>query len=538
MVSFQNLRDADPGAYDDIADRWSRLGTQLEATGDDVKSTAGRLDGWSGEAADAAREHFADIRSEYDTAAEYIGTIPSVLRELSDAITAAQETVNGVVETVDSNNNLFLDRDTGEVEARGPSPGDHRSEEERKQDLEAAEELNGTVREALEEVREADRVAASALAEASPDAAGLELEATGAGNTVSPADLPGADASAQDVTEWWDGLTPMQQESAITTHGDAIGSMDGIPAEARDRANRVGFAEEYAELDSEHGKLEELEALGDDRNHLQEQEYTQLSDAKRGMDAIHNRIDREPGAGTPPSYLLDYSTEGNGRGIVATGNPDTADNVVTSVPGMDSSLATMGTELERDDQILAEADRQSRDDETAAISWVGYDAPQGLGQAINADYAEDAAGDLRDFQDGLRATHEGAESNNTVIGHSYGSTATGYAAQGENVQLDADNIAFVGSPGVGVDQASELQVPEDTDIYASTAQHDIITPASPHGVDPTSEYFDAETFASDPGSKGSWYTGGYSSDAHSEYWNEDSDSLENMGRIVTGQQPR
>lgn len=313
-----------------------------------------------------------------------------------------------------------------------------------------------------------------------------------------------------------------------------IGGLDGIPAEDRDRANRIRFAEEHAELSTRRGELAEL---GDGRTEDQDRELERVEDTLRGLDAIHERLEAEPSDTRPRAYLLDFSTEGDGRGIVALGNPDTADNVVTSVPGTGSSLAGIGGELERSRLILDEANRQSRHSDTAAITWVGYDAPQDLAAATDDDYARNAADDLRDFQEGLRATHTGDGSHNTVIGHSYGSTVVGHSAQGE--RLDVDNVVFIGSPGVGVDHASELDLPDDAGVYASTAENDIIrgTPTFIHGPQPIGEDFGAEVFTSDPGTEGDWYTGGYSTAAHSEYWNQDSASLRNMATIVVGGQP-
>ncbi|EHR61449.1 alpha/beta hydrolase [Saccharomonospora cyanea] len=534
MVSFRDLRDADPSAFDDLAEAWSRLAEELTATSSDVKTTVGGLDGWHGQAADTARTHFEDVRSSYDTAAEYIERIPRALRNLSDVVTGAQRTVDDVVETVDAYRSFSLDPDTGEVRADSGGLLDWRSDEEKARDRNTAQELTDTVRSVLTAVTEADQVATAALAQALPSAAGLELEAIGEGNVLHPADLPGDDASPQEVRQWWDSLTPMEQESAIYTHGDVIGGLDGIPASDRDRANRVRFAEEHAELTA---RRDELDELGDDRTEDQDRELDRVKDTLRGLDAIDERLEAEPGDTQPRAYLLDFSTEGNGRGIVALGNPDTADNVVTSVPGTGSNLSGIGGELERSQLILDEANRQSRHSDTAAITWVGYDAPQDLGQATDDDYARNAADDLRDFQEGLRATHTGDGSHNTVVGHSYGSTVVGHSAQGE--RLDVDNVVFIGSPGVGVDHASELDLPDDAGVYASTAENDIIrgTPTFIHGPQPIGEDFGAEVFTSDPGTEGDWYTGGYSTEAHSEYWNQDSASLRNMATIVVGGQP-
>lgn len=105
--------------------------------------------------------------------------------------------------------------------------------------------------------------------------------------------------------------------------------------------------------------------------------------------------------------------------------------------------------------------------------------------------------------------------------------------------VDANNAVFIGIPGVGVDHASDLQLPDDADVYASTAESDIIkrTPGFIHGQQPISDDFGAETFESSPGEDGHWYTTGKSVDAHSEYWNGDSKSLDNMSRIVNGKEP-
>lgn len=121
MVSFRELREADPDVFDDMAAEWARLAGQLTATAGDLKTAAGGLDGWQGEAADAARAHIDDVRSGYDTAAEYLEKVPPALRDLSDAIIEAQQTVDGVVESVSYP--LSLNAETGEVRASNGAPG-------------------------------------------------------------------------------------------------------------------------------------------------------------------------------------------------------------------------------------------------------------------------------------------------------------------------------------------------------------------------------------------------------------------------------
>lgn len=119
MVSFKDLTDADPSALDDIADSRERLANHSDHVEDDVKRTVGKIDNWHGESADAALTHLNNVRMGYKDATEYIEKLPRVLRTLSDEISDAQQTINDVIDIVDSNNHLHIDPETGEVAPPG-----------------------------------------------------------------------------------------------------------------------------------------------------------------------------------------------------------------------------------------------------------------------------------------------------------------------------------------------------------------------------------------------------------------------------------
>src|SRR5256885_2058344 len=131
------------------------------------------------------------------------------------------------------------------------------------------------------------------------------------------------------------------------------------------------------------------------------------------------------------AFLPGIDTAGNGRAIVAMGNPDTAANVATYVPGTGARLEMAGADMDRSDRMLASATKAGSPS-TSVITWIGYDAPQSIPSAASESYAEGAKKDLDRFQDGLRATHEGPPSHNTVLGHSYGSTVIGHTAHSEH----------------------------------------------------------------------------------------------------------
>src|SRR5690606_14678372 len=146
------------------------------------------------------------------------------------------------------------------------------------------------------------------------------------------------------------------------------------------------------------------------------------------------------------AYLLDLSVDGDGRVVLALGNPDLADNVVTYVPGAGTTLAGVEGHLRRTEVLAAEMDRWDGTDRSAAVYWLGYDAPDwGLTTAnpLSGGPAATAAADLRRFAEGLRATHAGGGSTTTFLGHSYGSTVVGRAAVDG---LAADRLVFLGSP--------------------------------------------------------------------------------------------
>jgi hypothetical protein len=239
---------------------------------------------------------------------------------------------------------------------------------------------------------------------------------------------------------------------------------------------------------------------------------------------------------------LDVS--GDGRAVVALGDPDHAANVLTHVPGMTSDLASLGGELTRAERVAARATELGPVAATSSVLWLDYDAPDFLREASSARQAEDGASGLRRFQEGLRATHDGPAARQTVLGHSYGSLVVGKAATGA---LDADRVVFVGSPGVGVDSAAQLELPADR-VFASTSISDPIqylavspgtaarrlVPGLPvtgpagdlwFGHNPSDPAFGARVF-------GSQWNGG-----HLGYWEPGQPALDALATITLGGTP-
>ncbi|MGA5301312.1 alpha/beta hydrolase [Nucisporomicrobium flavum] len=324
-------------------------------------------------------------------------------------------------------------------------------------------------------------------------------------------DPPACTAGPAEVARWWAALSPAQQEWMCAARPGWVGSLDGVPAAARDRANRL--------------VIDGLPLEG----------------------ALPGRLADGDG---PRAYLLEVDPAGDGRAVVALGDPDRATGIVTQVPGMTADLASYGGELARAERIAVRAAELAPERSTSAIMWLGYDAPDFLGEAAGRSSANSGAPALRRFQAGLRASHEGTPARQTVVGHSYGSLVVGTAAAEPG--FDADSLVFVGSPGVGVDSAKDLHAPPG-EVWASTSRSDVIQYAavSPRsvvedlvasqarpagallafgrpendlyfGTNPADPSFGARRFVSSPG-------GG-----HLGYWDEGGPALDALAGIALG----
>ncbi|ONI67112.1 hypothetical protein BWI15_28505 [Kribbella sp. ALI-6-A] len=345
------------------------------------------------------------------------------------------------------------------------------------------------------------QMAAKVAADSSTLAAGL----TPAAVTAPP---PGA--SPDQVKAWWDSLTDEQRATVLRDSPDQIGNLDGIPATIRDAANRSMLDQQLAALQAERGalaqKLETQNKTPAGPLYTDILELRELDEKIAGVGQIQQRLAEAP-AGQPPAFLLGLDPTGDGQAIVAIGNPDTAGNVATMVPGTTARLGTFGGEMARADLLWQSAQRAGSPS-TSVVAWLGYDAPDEIPNASSASYADGAVKPLQDFQNGLRSTHEGPRSLNTVVGHSYGTTAIGHAAV--KGSLDADQIEFVASPGVLAETVTDLHldgVPAadvGRRVFSTVSATDPINVTNLPGVDalgpdPAGPSFGGRTFESPRG---------------------------------------
>jgi hypothetical protein len=196
--------------------------------------------------------------------------------------------------------------------------------------------------------------------------------------------------------------------------------------------------------------------------------------------------------------LFDLSGHAAPRAAVAVGNVDTADHVAVFTPGFTTTVANglpgyTGNMAELRHTAQDQLRKAHRGDETvAAVTLIGYDAPQWStvaepGRSVFLPFdAKSGAKDLAHFYDGIntsRITHP----HLTAVGHSYGSTTTGYALQRTTTTTPVDDAVVFGSPGLGTSVIDALRVPAGH-TAAITAALDLVPLAGTVGVLGTEVY--------------------------------------------------
>lgn len=321
--------------------------------------------------------------------------------------------------------------------------------------------------------------------------------------------VPEEDWTSEEVARWWSTLAPNQQEHAMEEYPDDLRNLNGVPVTVRDELNRAKLEQE----------IERPSGAG--MGHM-----TYSWEQLREIEEILTADDK---------YLIHFDPYANGGGeaAISTGNPDHADNVSTLVPGMLNDMGTLEVPIARSEAIHEQMQGDQPDADHASIVWMGYNAPIGGGFD-----PQESAERLVEFQDGLRATHEGDQpSHNTVIGHSFGAFVAG-AADNPKIGggLNADAMVLVGGPGASTDNITDLSmVPEN--IHIVLGEDDWINDARRWGLD---EHFgvplqDDEFFENpdDPGEELGNRLDPTEETGHSEYF-EDEQTLDYLGDLMPG----
>lgn len=217
-----------------------------------------------------------------------------------------------------------------------------------------------------------------------------------------------------------------------------------------------------------------------------------------------------------------------GLGVVAVGDLGSAKRIVVLVPGLGTDLQDLPGLADDAEAIVRATDRQTGDSGTAAIAWLGYDAPGGhgvwrtLAEVLTTVRARAGARSLVKFVESLRRTHDASV---VLIGHSYGSLVVAQAAR----RTPDVDVIVAGSPGLGVNHIRELGLAADVRLFAVAEPADLVASSGWFGRDPSETGFGAHVIGARPRS-GAESPGVL--DAHSYYFDERSGALDAIAGVV------
>ncbi|MVO90082.1 hypothetical protein GPA10_36360 [Streptomyces sp. p1417] len=386
-------------------------------------------------------------------------------------------------------------------------------------------------------------------ADASSDTAGVRSAGKEYLDSL-PQPPPKGDPKAN--AEWWRSLDADERATWTALRPDTVGNLDGLPSTTRDEANRMVLAQARGSAQVAYetwlGKHPEPPRYteftnpqtGEVNRRVQNPDWWKWEKERRaahksidGMDAIQRRFDASGAKGVPQAYLLGFSTEGDGRAIVANGNPDTADHQAVYVPGTKASLGNIEGDIGRGVKIWNAADAKSGGESVSTVTWLGYDAPDTVFKdATFKHYAYDGAPAFNRFLDGLETSHTGDTApHRTVIGHSYGSTLIGASAQ--TGDLNSDDVVFAGSPGVRVSHADQMDVPKGH-VWNEEAKNDFVPEGGRLLLGGRESVWEEPQIPSDADFGANQMT--TDTEGHSGYWDERSRSLQNQALVVVGRE--
>ncbi|MFE6862880.1 alpha/beta hydrolase [Nocardia sp. NPDC057668] len=292
-------------------------------------------------------------------------------------------------------------------------------------------------------------------------------------------------ADQQGFGDFWQTLG-QEEKDALWLHDQYLGNRDGMPVAERDHYNRIKLADELARA-----------RAGDPA----------VSGKFADLEAVDKAVNTGPLKNERMLLLLDTQSGAQAHAAVSVGNPDTADHVSVTTPGLNttvhSSIGSMVAEATtlRNTAVSDLLTANRPDSTVATIAWIGYDAPQlantdewwdtdnaqGGWDVAHDDLAANAAPRLASFYQGLQVSH-GGDPHLTAVGHSYGSLVTGMALQQPGPH-PVDDLVVYGSPGLDTgynpwENALDKLNLDPGHAYEMTAHDDAVASLNGFGLSP------------------------------------------------------
>ncbi|AWE42054.1 alpha/beta hydrolase [Actinobaculum sp. 313] len=512
-LTWENIKDWKSSGLDTAVDDLIAARKDAKGAGDYILAIDVST-GWSGVGAEAAQERRSELESACEVLLANIGDLLAATTAAQNGVGDVELLVNEAISRVEYWG--FNISSSGEVTDPDPIDAAPSSPIMQQEKLEREEAL-GTARESVAAALTRAQEVNSDYVEALNKVANGEVsEVEGLGDTPGVADTPPVAASTEEVAAWWNSLTEEEQRSMVKHNYRGLGNLDGIPAWARHEAN-------LKKLDDEERAVNALlpTAQGEHKRALEQQ--------KAEIDAIRTALAKAGEEGQLLLYEEAWGEPGSERAHVAisVGDVDTADHITTVVPGMTTTVESMPDKVEEMQRLKQHSEQAAGNGETtAAIMWLGYDAPQSPPadwSVAGTDNAKRGGDSLASFEEGISDSRRlgAGDAHMSVLGHSYGSTTSSYGVAQVRPGV-VDDYAVYGSPGTlpGYD----MNVPEGHK-YVLRNSNDVIGMFSGAlGNEPLDDPSFTELDAND----------NFSKREHSTYLDEGSTALNSLSKVVAG----
>ncbi|OKL52625.1 alpha/beta hydrolase [Buchananella hordeovulneris] len=549
MVSWGKLRLWNRDALEEVVDELIESRQAVLDASDLFEGEGKRLQS-EGLTADALRGRLRTLTRQGYELVEKIGEVMLATSEMSDAVWDLQQEVLYCEQFAQLNELHIDDAGTVTITANIAGMALDRTAARRGIELQTAQkalvEQIATVLQRADEADQNYQRRLNAVAQGT-----YQVTETGKSNSQGLPDLPGEDWGPTQVAAWWSALSQAEKDKLIAEHPELIGNLDGIDMASRSKANKQRLPDELA---AEKAKLAEIEAKIEAARHspstsrpnVELQRLTAERDiARQRVKDLQYLNDHVLGDADRSLVTLDTSSD-RVKAAVALGDVDNASHVAVFTPGIGSKVAGMEGYLDDMGNLRNEAMQAGGlpEEEVATVMWMGYQAPGGfeepsaVSEYTSTKLADRGAEELSGYLEGIQASREASGAGDphlTALGHSYGSTTTGMAAARVRPGVIDDVILF-GSPGSGVQSVEEYNVPEGHAWVSGVDSGDAVQGIgtdwnfgrNPMGMDGFTQLSDD---APDPRSGlGSLNPFG----RHSVYFDEDSGTLEDFGRVVAG----
>lgn len=436
----------------------------------------GTLPGWQGDSAAAARRRFTVTTDQLIDEAATLGAVRELTKQTREAVTHLKETLAAIEQTATANGLEIWDAGHVTIADRPGAPDPAQVESLRL-------ELQDAVHAVMKQADDIDADAAAVLNQAADgkiddrgatDVAAASAAGATQGGLTAPA--PPENGTPQQNKEYWDAMDERQRREVIDRHPEWIGNRDGIPSMARHEANVDRIDDERARLTQDRDALkDQLRDAPDGARYPNAPdpyaaEKTKLAEVEAkltDLDSIEKILKEHPLDPANPDkgarlLLLDLQSGDKGMAAVAVGDPDNADHVSVTVPGVSTTVQSLDGMTREAEAVQREAEKQLRlagrpDERVASIAWLGYEPPPDLGlEAARSARAEDGAPELAQFFEGLDVASTRPDPHLTALGHSYGSYTTALALQDHGRTQPIDDAVFYGSPGINANDEPDL----------------------------------------------------------------------------------